>query len=44
MAKFTTSKARLILFVSTIVLFVLGSGAPEAGGGAILRSARFIGF
>lgn len=44
MAKFTTAKARLILFVFTIVLFVLGSGAPEAGGGAILRSTLFIGF
>ncbi len=44
MTKFTTAKARMIFFVLTVILFVLGSGAPEAGGGVILRSAWFIGF
>lgn len=35
MTKLTTSKARILFFVLTVVLFVLGSGAPEAGGGVI---------
>jgi hypothetical protein len=26
-------KARLIFFVATLALFVIGAGAPEAGGG-----------
>jgi hypothetical protein len=26
-------KARLIVFVATLALFVIGAGAPEAGGG-----------
>ena len=28
-------KARLIVFVATLALFVIGAGAPEAGGGFI---------
>lgn len=44
MIKITSAKARMIFFVLTVVLFVLGSGAPEAGGGVILRSSWFIGF
>ena len=44
MFKISSAKTRMIFFVLTVVLFVLGSGAPEAGGGVILRSAWFIGF
>ncbi len=29
--------SRVVLFVLTVALFVLGSGAPEAGGGIINR-------
>lgn len=44
MIKITSAKARMILFVLTVALFVLGSGAPEVGGGVIMRSTWFIGF
>jgi len=43
MTKISSAKARMIFFVLTVVLFVLGSGAPEAGGGVILRSLSLIG-
>ncbi len=33
--KAVKGKVQLILFVIVLVLFVLGSGAPEAGGGVI---------
>ncbi|MHB0924459.1 MAG: hypothetical protein ACYC6H_09365 [Bellilinea sp.] len=35
MTKLTASKARIIYFVLAVTLFVLGSGAPLAGGGVI---------
>lgn len=35
MAKLSASKARIILFVLTVAMFVIGSGAPSAGGGVI---------
>ncbi len=41
MSKSSSSKARIVLFVLTVVLFVLGSGAPEAGGG-VIESARML--
>lgn len=31
--KADNTKVRLVLFLLVLVLFVLGSGAPEAGGG-----------
>lgn len=33
LAKAGVSKVRIVLFVLVLVLFVLGSGAPEDGGG-----------
>lgn len=44
MIKISSAKTRMIFFVLTVVLFVLGSGAPEAGGGVIMHSTWFIGF
>lgn len=38
MTKLTVSKNRVLFFVLTVALFVLGSGAPEAGGGVIERA------
>lgn len=35
--KATNNKVRLVLFLLVLVLFVLGTGAPEAGGGIIDR-------
>jgi len=35
MTKLTASKTRVLYFVLTVILFVLGSGAPLAGGGVI---------
>jgi len=37
------SKIKFVLFLLAIVLFVLGSGAPEAGGG-IINSIGIFGF
>ncbi len=37
------SKIRFVLFLLAIILFVLGSGAPEAGGG-IINSGPIFGF
>jgi hypothetical protein len=44
MKKLSSSKVRVITFVMTVVLFVLGSGAPEAGGGVIMRFMSIFGF
>lgn len=33
--KVGSSRLRLILFLLAVVLYVLGAGAPEAGGGII---------
>ncbi len=44
MIKISSAKTRMIFFVLTVVLFVLGSGAPEVGGGVINRATWFIGF
>ncbi|HWR65532.1 MAG TPA: hypothetical protein VN364_05395 [Bellilinea sp.] len=44
MKKLSSSNVRVVTFVLTIVLFVLGSGAPEAGGGVIMRSLAIFGF
>jgi len=44
MKKVFSNNARFITFVLTIVLFVLGSGAPEAGGGVINRFFSIFGF
>lgn len=35
---------RVVLFVLTVAMFVLGSGAPEAGGGIINRIITFPGW
>ena len=32
-SKVSPAKVKLVLFVLTLALFVLGAGAPEAGGG-----------
>lgn len=42
MSKTSSSKARIVLFVLTVVLFVLGSGAPEAGGGVIDQVSKLL--
>lgn len=42
MTKLSASKARILFFVFTVVLFVLGSGAPEAGGGVIDRATMLL--
>lgn len=42
MTKLTASKSRVLFFILTVVLFVLGSGAPEAGGGVIERAVLWI--
>lgn len=45
MTKLTASKARVVYFVLAITLFVLGSGAPLAGGGVIDNVVqKFLGF
>ncbi len=45
MKKLSSSNIRVATFVLTVVLFVLGSGAPEAGGGVIMRFvSMFFGF
>ena len=45
MTKLTASKARVLYFVLAITLFVLGSGAPLAGGGVIDNAIlKFFGF
>ncbi len=44
MKKLSSSNVRVVTFVLTIVLFVLGSGAPEAGGGVICRFLTTFGF
>lgn len=36
--------SRVVLFVLTVAMFVLGSGAPEAGGGIINRIFTFPGW
>lgn len=38
MSKLTASKSRILYFVLIVALFVLGSGAPLAGGGVIDRA------
>lgn len=35
MTKLTATKSRILYFVLIVALFVLGSGAPLAGGGVI---------
>jgi len=35
--KVGSTKVKMIFFLITLVLFVLGSGAPESGGGIIER-------
>lgn len=40
-AKAGTSKVKFALFLLVLVLFVLGSGAPEDGGGIINRMPFF---
>jgi hypothetical protein len=40
--KVGSSKIKLVFFLIVLVLFVLGSGAPEAGGG-IINSQGFFG-
>jgi hypothetical protein len=42
-AKAGHSKVKLVLFLLVLVLFVLGSGAPEDGGG-IINSLPFFWF
>lgn len=42
-AKAGNSKVKLVLFLLALVLFVLGSGAPEDGGG-IINSLPFFWF
>jgi len=44
MKKLSSANVRVITFVLTVVLFVLGSGAPEAGGGVIMRFFSIFGF
>jgi hypothetical protein len=44
MKKLSSSNVRVITFVLTVVLFVLGSGAPEAGGGVICKLFAIFGF
>jgi hypothetical protein len=41
--KVGSSTVKFVLFLLVIILFVLGSGAPEAGGG-IINSGRIFGF
>ena len=36
--------SRVVWFVLTVALFVLGSGAPEAGGGIINNIIKFPGW
>ena len=38
------AKTRLVFFVITVALFILGAGAPEAGGGIINSSTTFFGW
>lgn len=44
MSKLSSAKLRIAFFVLTVVLFVLGSGAPEVGSGVINKAMFFIGF
>jgi hypothetical protein len=38
MSKLSSAKMRVVFFVLTVGLFVLGSGAPEVGSGVIMKS------
>lgn len=38
------SKTRLVVFVMTVAMFILGAGAPEAGGGIINSVTMFFGW
>lgn len=44
MSKLSSSKLRIAFFVLTVIMFVLGSGAPEASGGVINKAMFLIGF
>jgi len=44
MSKLSTAKLKVVFFVLTVALFVIGSGAPEASGGVIMNARWFIGF
>ena len=44
MKKLSASKSRLLYFVLTVVMLVIGAGAPAAGGGIIESIGRGLGF